>query len=74
MSEDEKKSFERGCRCMLKMLEGSAYIFQEGGRHDLSSILFLLIDKAEHDAEKMSEMYASRGYDAVMQACTYRRK
>ncbi len=71
---EEKKAFEHGCRCMLKMLEGSGYILQEGGRYDLCAVIFKLVDKAEKDAERMADMYAVCGYDVVMQACTYRRK
>lgn len=68
MTEDEKRGFEHGFRVMLKMMEGGAYILQDGGQRAIAEAVFGFVDHAEQDVERMTALYAEHGYDAIMQA------
>ena len=68
MTEDEKRGFRNGCRVMLKMMEGGAYMLQDGGQRAIAEAVFGFVDHAEQDVESMTEMYADHGYDAIMKA------
>lgn len=68
MTEDEKRGFRNGYLVMLKMMEGGAYILQDGGHRDIAEAVFGFVDHAEQDVERMTEMYAAHGYEAIMQA------
>lgn len=67
MTEDEKRGFEHGCRVMLKMMEGVAYILQDGGQRAVAEAVFCFVDHAEQDVERMTELYVDHGYDAIIQ-------
>lgn len=68
MIEDEKRGFQNGCRVMIKMMKSGAYILQDGGQRDIAEAVFCFVDHAEQDVERMTEMYAEHGYEAIMQA------
>lgn len=68
MTEDEKRGFQNGCRVMLKMMEGGAYILQDGGQRAIAEAVFGFVDHAEQDVESMTELYADHGYDTIMKA------
>ena len=68
MTEDEKIGFEHGFRVMLKMVEEGGYIFLKSGRKDLANAFFGFISRAERDVERITDLYAEHGYDAIMQA------
>lgn len=38
MTEDEKSGFQNGCRVMLKMMEGGAYMLQDGGQRAIAAL------------------------------------
>ena len=68
MTEDEKRGFEHGFRVMLKMVEEGGFIFEKSGKYSLANAFFGFIDRAERDVERITELYAEHGYDAIMQA------
>ena len=68
MTEDEKRGFEHGFRVMLKMVEEGGYLFLKSGRKDLANAFFGFVSRAERDVERITELYAEHGYDAIMQA------
>lgn len=68
MTEDEKIGFEHGCRVMIKMVEEGGYLFQNSGRRDIATTFFGFVSKAKCDVERITELYATHGYEAIMQA------
>lgn len=68
MDEDEKRGFQNGFRVMLKMVEEGGYLFLKSGRKDLANAFFGFIGRAERDVERITELYAKHGHEAIMQA------
>lgn len=68
MTEDERRGFQNGFRVMLKMVDEGGYIFLKSGRKDLANAFFGFIDRAERDVERITELYAKHGYEAIMKA------
>ena len=68
MTEDEKRGFQNGFRVMLKMIEGGAYMLQDGSQRAIAEAIFGFVAQAEQNVENMTELYAEHGYDAIMQA------
>lgn len=68
MTEDEKRGFQNGCRVMLKMMEEGGYIFKQKGIYTFANAFFGFVDRAEHDVERMTELYAAHGYETIMKA------
>ena len=50
------------------MMEGGAYILQDGGQRAIAEAVFGFVDHAEQDVESMTELYDTHGYEAIMQA------
>ena len=68
MTEDERRGFQNGFRVMLKMVEEGGYLFQNSGRRDIATTFFGFVSRSKRDVERITELYAEHGYEAIMQA------